>query len=79
MNLNDFKKGQKVRYIGNAHLRHGAIGTVVRPVKSRQVVTLIWDDVKHAPWFDARPENLELITGQRLTPVRRDWSKGEAV
>jgi hypothetical protein len=56
-----FQKGRKVRYVGHAHGRHGQIGTVVRPVKSRQVVTLNWDNDPYAAWFDAIPQNLEIV------------------
>jgi hypothetical protein len=61
MLLSDFSKGQRVTYTGAAHGRGGQSGTVVRPVKSRNVVTLKWDN--DGSWFDARPHNLKDETG----------------
>lgn len=56
--LASFTKGQHVTYTGHAHGRTGQSGTVIRPVKSRGVVTLRW--ASDGAWFDARPENLEM-------------------
>lgn len=57
MSLDQFSKGQRVTYTGAAHGRTGQSGTVIRPVKSRNVVTLRWDN--DGSWFDARPANLQ--------------------
>lgn len=63
----DFAKGQRVRYIGALPHgdRYGLIGmtaTVIRPVKSRDVVTVEFDaPPPGVTWsrYDARPDNLE--------------------
>lgn len=57
--ISDFAKGQRVIYLGHAHDRKSQTGTVIRPVKSRNVVTIRWDT--DGAWFDARPENLQRI------------------
>lgn len=68
--LSDFAKGQRVRYIGHRVASgvelHGLAARVVRPVKSRGVVTLDWIDAPDPlcrGWFDAKPENLEPLEG----------------
>jgi hypothetical protein len=70
MQPSDFSKGQCVRYVPHTQPVHGRDYTgrtakVVRPVKSRNIVTITWDDERPDPrdnaWYDAAPENLELI------------------
>lgn len=43
------------------HLHHKRSARVVRPVKSRGVITIEWEDNKLAPFYDARPDLLEAI------------------
>lgn len=57
--MNHFTKAQRVRYVGSLARRSGQFGTVKQLVKSRNVVTIEWDD--DGSWFDARPENLEAV------------------
>lgn len=62
--LADFTKGQRVRYIGHhpKHQVHGLTGRVVATVKSRNVVTVEFDqDQGWCALYDARPENLESV------------------
>lgn len=60
--ISDFHRGQIVRFVGH-HPRHpeltGKQATVVRPVKSRKVVTIEWLD--EPSWYDAKPENLAAV------------------
>jgi hypothetical protein len=58
----DFHKGQRVRYSGKAGT--GRMATVKRPVKSRNVVTIEFDDERD--WYDAFPGNLVPVA---LAPV----------
>lgn len=63
----DFTKGQRVRYIGNhpKHAAHGLTARVVRPVKSRNVVTIDFEENQGwCGWYDAKPENIEPIDGK---------------
>jgi hypothetical protein len=56
MTLLDFKKGQIVR-----HAISGCAATVIRPVKSRRVVTIEFSEGPRAgTWYDAKPINLKL-------------------
>lgn len=60
LTLTDFAKGQRVIYRGLKQEYYGKTATVIRPVKSRRVVTIRWDDPAQ-PWFDAYPERLEIV------------------
>lgn len=56
MNLSDFHKGQKVR-----HAITGCAAVVVRPVKSRGVVTIeFMEGPRAGQWYDANPDNLAM-------------------
>lgn len=65
-----FAKGDRVRYTPRTPPVHGRDYTdrtakVVRQIKSRNVVTIVWDDKRPDPrdnaWYDASPENLERV------------------
>lgn len=55
-----FVPGTRVEYIGAAKpANRGRTGTVIRPIKSRGVVTVKWDS--GGAWYDAWPESLEML------------------
>lgn len=65
MKLLDFKPGNRVVYqrrvaINNRENNNGREATVVRPVKSRKMVTIKWVDT--GKWYDAHPDNLDVLT-----------------
>ena len=56
----DFNPGDPVRYIGTAKPENtGRTAKVKRPVKSRSVVTITWDD--DGTLYDAIQESLEHV------------------
>lgn len=62
MKLSDFSKGDRVRFI-DGRIK-GQTGVVIRPVKSRNVVTVELDEKEYmsVEWWDAKPEYLEKVT-----------------
>lgn len=58
--LANFSKGQKVRLERIRHADWRGNAVVVRPVKSRGVVTCeLTDGPRKGQWYDARPENID--------------------
>lgn len=66
MNVKDFTKNMRVRYIGQrlnakGFPYHGQLATVITPIKSRKVVHIRWDMAGEAS-FEATPTNLEILS-----------------
>jgi len=57
--LHEFTKGARVRYHGSKAEFVGRDATVIRPVKSRKVVTVEFDGAN--AYFDAFPSNLTIL------------------
>lgn len=61
----NFPAKSRVRYLGKMTNYKGVpyagqLATVIRPLKTRNKVTIEWD-MEGQPLFDAKPENLERV------------------